>query len=481
MPRRVVPFVLFLLFSLAAFGAIRSYDLFWQLATGRWIVEHRALPLTDPFALASEQREWIDGEWLYEVALYGAHSLVGLEGLSVVRGMLAALIFTLAFLHARREAETPLALLASAVAFAGAMAVLDLRPSGVAALMVVLMLGAKPLWARVLIAVVWMNVHPSALLAPVIGALASPPAVAPASRAGARAGGTPAVQPPWTAAVRFVILAAALLLNPFGWKGIVAPVELTMFVRSGGFVNAEWLPSSPLRFPILYVCIALAVAAFATQTKRDWWRVALLAMFALLAMRHVRNQPLFFAAFPMLVPLPVSLPLLRPRVAYVASAAAILLIALTTDHRLGVPRERFPVDAVAQLKASGLRGNIYNPDQFGGYLIWSFYPERRALTDGRNELYRAFIPEWQQARGDGRKWSELLQKYKIDLAVEEYREPLRITDAATGKVELLPADQAYWPRTEWMLIAKDEAGMVFARKAAFPQLGALSSRGRAGS
>lgn len=467
MPRRVVPFVLFLLFSLAAFGAIRSYDLFWQLATGRWIVEHRALPLTDPFALASEQREWVDGEWLYEVALYGAHSLVGLEGLSVVRGMLAALIFTLAFLHARREAETPVALLASAVAFAGAMAVLDLRPSGVAALMVVLMLAAKPLWARVLIAVVWMNVHPSALLAPAIGALAS--------RAGSRAG-------VWTAAaIRFVILAAALLLNPYGWKAIVAPIELTMFVRSGAFVNAEWLPSPPLRFPILYVCIAIAIALFATQPKRDWWRIALLAMFAFLAVRHVRNQPLFFAAFPMLVPLSSSLSLLRPRVAYIASAAAIASIALTSDHRLGVPPERFPVHAVAQLKASGLRGNIYNPDQFGGYLIWSFYPERRVLVDGRNELYRAFIPEWQQARGDGRKWNELLRKYQIDLAVEEYREPLRVTDAATGKVKLLPADQAYWPRTEWMLIAKDEAGMVFARKAAFPQLSALSSRGRGDS
>ena len=471
MPRRVVPFVLFLLFSVAAFGAIRSYDLFWQLATGRWIVEHRVLPLTDPFALASGQREWIDGEWLYEIALYGAHSLVGIEGLSIVRGLLAALIFTLAFLHARREADTPAALLASTVAFAGATAVLDLRPSGVAALLVVLMLCAKPLWARVLIAIVWINVHPSALLAPIVGALASSPAVGPASRAGSRAGGA------WAAAVRFVVLALALLVNPYGWKAIVAPIELTMFVRSGGFVNAEWLPSSPLRFPILYVCIAVAIAAFAMQPKRDWWRIALLTMFALLAVRHVRNQPLFFAAFPMLVPLPSSLSLRRPRIAYIASAAAIALIALTTDHRLGVPPERFPIDAVAQLKASGLRGNIYNPDQFGGYLIWSFYPQRRVLTDGRNEFYRAFIPEWQQARVDGRRWSALLRKYRIDLAVEEYREPLRVTNAATGKVELLPADQAYWPRTEWMLIAKDDAAMVFARKAAFPQ---LSSRDRAG-
>ena len=434
MPRRAVPFVLFAALALAAFGAIRSYDLFWQLATGRWIVEHRALPHVDPFTVASDKVEWIDGEWLYEIALYAAHSLVDLRGLSILKGLLAALIFTIAFLHARRDAETPVALLATAIAFAGAMAVLDLRPSGVAALLVVLMLAARPLWARVLIAVLWINVHPSALLAPIVG-----------SRRRIRDG---------------LILAFSLLLNPHGYKAIVAPIELTMYVRSGAFVNAEWLPSLPLQFPILYVCIALAIAAFATSAKRDWWRIALLAMFAFLAVRHVRNQPLFFAAFPMLIPLPS----LRPVLAYAASAIAILIVALTSDHRLGVPPERFPVAVVAQLKASGLRGNIYNADQFGGYLIWTFYPERRTLIDGRNELYRTFIPEWQAARTDQRKWLALLRKYEIDIAVEEYREPLRVTDAGTGKVTEMDASLAYWPRNEWVLLAKDEAGMVFVRR-----------------
>ena len=51
---------------LAAFAAIagafglRAYDLFWHLASGRWIVEHRALPTTDPFRFASEAAAWVD-------------------------------------------------------------------------------------------------------------------------------------------------------------------------------------------------------------------------------------------------------------------------------------------------------------------------------------------------------------------------------------------------------------------------------------
>jgi hypothetical protein len=431
--RRLLPYLLFAAFAAASFGAIRSYDFFWQLATGRWIVEHRALPLTDPFALASTRGEWIDGEWLYEVVLYGAHSLLGLNGLSFVKGLLCAAIFTCAFLFARRNGDEGTALLATSVAFAGAAPLLDLRPSAVAALLVVLMLGARKTWAKVLITIVWVNVHPSALLAPIAG------------------------RSPWCL--------LALLVNPHGYKAILAPIELTAFVNSGAFVNAEWLPSLPGQFPLLYLSIAAAIALYAMQPKRDWVRVALLAMFAFLAVRHVRNQPLFFAALPLLLPLPP----LRPVIAYAAAAISVLLIGISTDHRLGVPPERFPVAAVAKLKAANVQGNIYNADQFGGYLIWTFYPERRVLTDGRNELYRSFILEWQQARVDSRKWNALLQKYDIAIAVEEHRAPLNVIDARTGKPIEMPAHLAYWPKKDWVMIAEDDAAMVF-----------VSSRARAG-
>ncbi|HVG24331.1 MAG TPA: hypothetical protein VND45_09280 [Thermoanaerobaculia bacterium] len=437
MTRRLLPYLLFAAFALASFGAIRSYDFFWQLATGRWIVDHSALPLTDPFALASARTEWIDGEWLYEVVLYALHSLVGLQGLSIVKGLLVATLFLCAYLFARRNGDANSALLATSVAFACSAQLLELRPSIVAALLAVLMLGARTTWAKVLITIVWVNVHPSALLAPIVG------------------------RNPWCA--------LALLVNPHGWKAIVAPLQLTSFVTGGTFVNAEWLPSSPRLFPILYLAIIVAVALYATQPKRDWIRIALLAMFAFLAIRHVRNQPLFFAVVPLLIPLPP----LRPVIASVVTVLAVLAVRLSTDYRLGVPPERFPVAAVEQLKRANVPGNIYNADQFGGYLIWTFYPQRRVLTDGRNELYRDFIPRWQEAREDSRKWNALLRQYDIRIAVEEYRPPLRVTDARTGRVIEMPAHLAYWPKNQWVMIAKDDAAMVFA-------LRRVSSRARGG-
>jgi hypothetical protein len=447
--QRLLALALFLLFFLLAIAPIRSYDLFWHLATGRWIVEHRALPASDPFAVASDREPWINGEWLFQVVLHAVQGVTGIDGLSWVRALLAALIFLIAYRASVSVSSAEVALPLTALAFAGALPIFDVRPSGIAALFVLLataLASRKPRGATILYAlltIVWINVHPSALLAPVISLLLRPRSLLP------------------------VVGVLGLLVNPHGLEGITAPLSLLRHVGSGEFVNAEWLPSAPMTFPLLYICLGIAILLFATAANRraHVGRMLVLAVFAWLAVRHVRNQPLFFAVFPFLVA-PAMRTIARAH-AYAVTAAAMLFALFTGAHGIGLFPRRFPVQAVARLKASGLPGNLYNPDQFGGFLIWSLYPQRRVLTDGRNELYHAFIPEYAKARGDQRAWRELLRKYRIDLAVDEYRAPLEVIDAVTRKTTHMPASLAYWPRRQWALIAFDDAGMVFARRAAF--------------
>ncbi|HEX7831784.1 MAG TPA: hypothetical protein VF787_19165 [Thermoanaerobaculia bacterium] len=426
------------LLAAAAIGPIRNYDLFWHLATGRWIAEHHALPSIDPFAVASDRIAWINGEWLFQIVAYALASIGGLTLLSLMKGVLAGATF------APRSSE-PTTIALHVLAFAGALRTFDFRPSSVAALFVALAIQARSWIAHGAIALLWINVHPSALLAPVIALLVTK-RVAPV-----------------------VASAIALLINPHHIHAITAPLELLTFVQSGAFVNAEWLPSSVTQFPLLYIAIVIAAIAFFTNDKREWTHVALLGIFAILAIRGVRNQPLFFAAFPLVVAPAIRWERIRPILAYAAAALILLFAVMTSDHRLGVAPERFPIAAVARLQSTGLRGNIYNPDQFGGFLIWSFKNERRALTDGRNELYRTFIPEVAAAREDQRKWIALLRKYQIDLAVEEYRAPLQVMNAATRQKVAMPASLAYWPRNRWALIGYDDAAMVFARRDAFPR------------
>jgi hypothetical protein len=438
----------------AALLPIESYDFFWHLATGRWIVEHHALPLTDPFTIASDRTPWINGEWLFQVGLYAIRSPIWIDRL---RALLVAAMFALAFLLAAKKSEWPIALAVTAFAFAGAYDRLDARPSTAAAALLVIgwaLLERELDVAYVVLTIVWVNVHPSALLAPLLALIVR--------------------------RVHWLPLASAvaLLVNPFGWNAIVAPLRLTLFARAGTFVNAEWLPSPAVLFPLLYVSVIFGVVAFLVSrfggapSRAGEVAIAPLgnfivfALLAYLAIAHVRNQGLYFAAMPMLI---------APMVPRRWSHRAVALIALLPicwayvngPHIAGIDPHRYPIRATTVVHRANLQGNIYNPDQFGGFLIWSFYPQRRVLTDGRNELYHAYISEYAKARLDSRTWRSLLVKYRIDLAVDEYRPPLDVINPMTRAHLSMPASLAYWPRKEWALIGYDDVAMVFARRAAF--------------
>ncbi len=459
MPKRAAAIALLLVTAVAAAGPIRSYDFFWHLAAGRWIVDHFALPLYDPFALASARVPWINGEWLWEVVACAAQSIAGFRGISLLNAVFAGVIFTAAFWFAARESDAGVALLISAVAFAGAVDRLGIRPAAAAALLIVAaiaLLASHLTVPRMAIAygvlsVVWINTHPSALLAPI---LAATTLLIDIRR--------------W---VVVVASALALLINPFGWRAVTSPFALTKLATSGAFVNTEWLPSSPVLFPLLYVTILVFGVALAIMSSRreHVWRFLTFAILAVLAMQHVRNQSLYFAALPLLFP-PVRP--LSPKHSLALGLCAIVPLGWAfaiSDHALGIDTERFPTRAVLQLQRAALRGNIYNADQFGGYLEWTMYPERCVVTDGRNELFRDFIAEDARARRDSRVWHALLRTYAIDLAVDEYQSGrMEVVDVARRQRRFLPASLVRYPRRDWALIAFDDAAMIFARRDAFP-------------
>ena len=65
-------------------------DVSWHIATGRWILEHRAIPRTDPFSFTWAGMPWVPIEWLAEVLMAAAHGLAGYGGIAAL--VTAALI-----------------------------------------------------------------------------------------------------------------------------------------------------------------------------------------------------------------------------------------------------------------------------------------------------------------------------------------------------------------------------------------------------
>jgi hypothetical protein len=80
------PLLLVLIFIVAVLAAylymcnnMADPDQFWHIATGRWIVEHKAIPTVDVFswwAMAND-RAWVPQEWLFGVTIYGVWALGG--------------------------------------------------------------------------------------------------------------------------------------------------------------------------------------------------------------------------------------------------------------------------------------------------------------------------------------------------------------------------------------------------------------------
>src|ERR1700752_1758187 len=86
--------------ALLSFVHLWDPDVWWHLATGRFIVEHHGLPHTDPFSFTMAGAPWRAVDWLAELILYGAWRLAGVWGLGLLTvacafGMLAFIAATL--------------------------------------------------------------------------------------------------------------------------------------------------------------------------------------------------------------------------------------------------------------------------------------------------------------------------------------------------------------------------------------------------
>ncbi|MEO6694647.1 MAG: hypothetical protein ABIY50_12760 [Ignavibacteria bacterium] len=72
-------------------------DVFWHLATGRYIVENNHVPSTDIFGFVTQGQQWMPFEWGWDVLTYGLFNLGGYTGLSIFRTIIFLLIFFLFF------------------------------------------------------------------------------------------------------------------------------------------------------------------------------------------------------------------------------------------------------------------------------------------------------------------------------------------------------------------------------------------------
>ena len=373
-------------------------DTYQHITTGKWILQHGAIPLVDPFSYSFAGAPWVAHEWLSELFMALAFRAGGWDGILVLCG--AALALTLAMMtwHLSRWLDflptLVLLILGAACTSPSLLArphilVLPVLELWTAGLLLARSRGGAPSPLLLPLMLLWANMHGSFVFGL---ALAVPLALEAAT--GAEGSGPRALRE-WGLFIAAAVIAS--LATPHFWRGLLFPFQL-MQMQQLSHVGEWQAPDFQHLQPIELGLMALLYVALSRGIRLPVPRVLILIGLLHLALQHLRHQSLagLVGALVLAEPLGRSfaqapaLPAVAPRrrrpLAVAAGLAAVLAL---TGLRMAFPAARTddaasPVSALAHVPAEIARMPVFNDYSFGGYLIFKGV---RPFIDPRADMY----------------------------------------------------------------------------------------------
>jgi hypothetical protein len=114
--------------------------------------------------------------------------------------------------------------------------------------------------------------------------------------------------------------------------------------------------------------------------------------------------------------------------------------------------QRMPVDAVNFVAKAGVKGPVFSPDNWGGYLIYRLYPGNKVAVDDRHDFY-------------GDPW---LQSYLRVIHVEPGWEDFLKGQSCVVLPRKAALTEILRKTPEWMAVYSDDVATVFTPSAIPP-------------
>ncbi len=272
-----------------------TQDLYLHITVGRWIAEHRQVPVTGIFSGSMPDAPWLAHEWLSSLIFAGLYDQLGWNGVVAAAALVLALAVGIVAYEIGRAAGPIPALACAVLAWGLCQSHLQARPHILTLPLFALWIAAHvrarasdrapPLYLA-LVMILWANLHGGFLIAPVFTLLFAGEAiyVAPDTKR------TVAAARRW--GIFLVASVAAALITPHGFAGLLFPIRLTsMTLALAGIV--EWEPSSLANNPplIIWLLLVLFVALF-LGLRVAVTRIAMLLMLTYMAFAHFRFSEL---------------------------------------------------------------------------------------------------------------------------------------------------------------------------------------------
>jgi len=388
--------------------AITDPDIWWHLATGRWILLHHAVPVTDPFSSYGMGKPWIAYSWFFDAGiqiLFQHFSYVGIVLYEVaVRVALAAALFHLVrslLPHFWRAAALTVASLYAMSSVIGPRPGMLTILFGIIELDILLSSrhteNKARVWLLPVMLVVWANWHIQFVYGLLIlGVFAAESCVAFLLHPEFRGGHLSRIKQLSIVSCASVL---ATFVNPYGPRIYSTVLQYMHQPKSYNLISELKAMSfrEPQHFIALFLVLGAAMAIGWRREASPLWPL-LLSVAAIVAFRSAKEvwflsviSACAIADHWTLPPLDIRRPLVsRERLLVLVSVLAVLAVAYShydvSNSWLEIQVDgNFPEVACQYIEKHHLAGPLYNHLNDGGFLIWRL-PSLRVSMDGRTNV-----------------------------------------------------------------------------------------------
>jgi hypothetical protein len=471
-------------------------DTWWHLKSGQLMWETGQVLRTDPFSHTVFGQPWIDHGWLVQLLIWPAYQATDLAGLALLLAGVVTASFALVYRQC--DGKPFVAAMVTLLAAVASSVIWVVRPQ-IASLLLAAVVAYlldrtkrtgnnRWLWPLPLVVVIWVNSHGGFVIAFLLmGCYLAGETLNRFTNPSPRQPHPP-IKP---LLIVFLASVPAVLLNPNTVKMIPYAFQTIGIGQLQDFVQ-EWATPDfhNIQFhPFIWLLLLTLAVMGLSRRRADWTDLALVGLFGYMSLLAVRNIALFALVTPpvltrhavaalddlaienprlsWLAALTHSLPSPRVRgVQALLNALLLMLVLLAAGVKVGsdlvslqdpeVWGRGLPIKAAEYLHHHELPGQMFNTYNWGGYLIWSLFPDRPVFVDGRTDLYALnsqVLEDYSQVHWIRPGWSQVLDDYDIGYVITE----------RTGLLDLMLAETG-----GWNTVYQDDVAIVYARIGGVP-------------
>ncbi len=495
----LILFIAFLFLSF--FQPLEIGDVWWHLATGQWITEHKQLPSHDIFSFDGQRYPWMATQWLGSTILFHVHQFGGNVGLKIFRALFFIAILALFFMRfCKKQPFVFLLFIVFLIAQALGTRCL-LRPFIFNFLFIQLFLiflfkhqksaRRRNLFVLPFLGIIWANIHLGSFVYGLI-LIGIFLCAAIAKYVVLRKQGDLFQNKRRVKHLAITLLGylACFLVTPYGIEGAIYPFKAFLdptfiyFYKLNRGIAELQAPGYLFTLRGLWFWVLSCLTLFTIVSNKERRTIsALLFLTAFCFFFLGQRASVFFAIICGYI---IAMSFKKEYIQSISRALrviGIILFALLVGLQAGrllvkevyvrgmftkvFMLEEYPNNpgaGIAVLKEHNITGKVFNYDMFGGHILWKAYPHLRLFVDGRQANFLHFNQYTDVLKDPKKFWPKAEKEHGFTIA---------LLNAAN--YHTIPFIKHLNALSDWQLILIDGACVVFVKRGVFSLPDKLSS------